>query len=114
MSEYFPKPEFLGQNVKVKLDISYYATKTDLKNATGLDTSGFAKSTDLANLKYHVHKLDIDKLKSVLSNLSNLKLETTLVYLSKLSDAVKNKAVKKLNIMLRSEILMIKYLILLT
>ena len=124
MSEYFPKPEFLGQNVKVKLDISYYATKTDLKNATGLDTSDFAKSTDLANLKYHVHKLDIDKLKSVLSNLSNLKnktdrldvgkLETALVYLSKLSNAVKNEAVKKLNIMLRSKTLKIKYLILLT
>ena len=110
--------------MKVKLGISYYATKTDLKNATGLDTSDFAKSTDLANSKYHVHKLDIDKLKSVLSNLSNLKnktdklgvgkLETTLVYLSKLSDTVKNEAVKKLNIMLRSKILKIKYLILLT
>ena len=110
--------------MKVKLDISYYATKTDLKNATGLDTSDFAKSTDLAHLKYHVHKLDIDKFKSVLSNLSNLKnktdrldvgkLETALVYLSKLSNAVKNEAVKKLNIMLRSKTLKIKYLILLT
>ena len=43
MSEYFPKPNFLGANVKVELDLSNYATKTDLKNATGLDTSDFTK-----------------------------------------------------------------------
>ena len=43
MSEYFPNPNFLGTNVKVELDLSNYATKTDLKNATGLDTSDFTK-----------------------------------------------------------------------
>ena len=36
MSEYFPKPT--GANVKVELDLSNYATKTDLKNAAGVDT----------------------------------------------------------------------------
>ena len=46
MSEYFPKPYALGTNVKVKLDLSNYATKTDLK---GVDTSSFAEKTDLAN-----------------------------------------------------------------
>ena len=49
MSEYFPKPKSLGANVKVELDLSNYATKTDLKNATRVDTSSFAKITDLAN-----------------------------------------------------------------
>ena len=49
MSEYFPKPYALGTNVKAKLDLSNYATKTDLKNATGVDTSSFAEKTDLAN-----------------------------------------------------------------
>ena len=43
MSEYFPKPKSLGTNVKVGLDLSNYATKADLKNATGVDTSDFPK-----------------------------------------------------------------------
>ena len=43
MSEYFPKPKSLGANVKVELDISNYATKADLKNATSVETSDFAK-----------------------------------------------------------------------
>ena len=42
MSEYFPKPTSLGTNVKVELDWSNNITKTDLKNATGVDTSEFA------------------------------------------------------------------------
>ena len=50
MTEHFLKPESLGTNVKVELDLSYYATKTDIKNATGIDTSDFAKKTNLANL----------------------------------------------------------------
>ena len=89
----FPKPKFFGGRVKVKLDLSNYATKTDLQNAEGVDTSAFAKKTDLANTKYDVDKLDIDKLKNVPSALCNLKnkvdksnigkLETTPVELSK-------------------------------
>ena len=38
MSAYFPKQESFGANVKVELDLSNYATKADLKNATGVDT----------------------------------------------------------------------------
>ena len=72
MSEYFPEPKSVGK-VKVELDLSNYATKTDLKNATGIDTSSFAKKVDLASLKSNVGKLDIDKLKNVPSGLSNLK-----------------------------------------
>ena len=64
MSEYFPKPKSLGAYVKVELDLSNYATKADLKNITGVDTSDFAKKTDLANLKSDVDKLDINKLKN--------------------------------------------------
>ena len=76
--------------------MSNYATKTDLKNATGIDTSSFAKKVDLANLKSNVDKLDIDKLKNVPTNLTNLKskvdkldigkLVSVLVDLSKLSN----------------------------
>ena len=49
-----------------------YATKADLKNTTGIDTSDFAKKTDLANSKSDMDKLDIDKLKNISSNLINL------------------------------------------
>ena len=63
MSEYFLKLKSLGANVKVELDLSNYATKADFKNVTGVDSSDFAKKTDLADLKSDVDKLDIDKLK---------------------------------------------------
>ena len=73
MSEYFPKPNSLGANVKVGLDLSNYAMKTDIKNATGVDTSFFAKKVVLSHLKSDVDKLDTDKLKNVPSGLSSLK-----------------------------------------
>ena len=60
----------LGANIKVKQDLSNYATKADLKNAKVVDASGFVKKTNLAKF---VDKLDIDKLKNVQSNISNLK-----------------------------------------
>ena len=77
MSEYFPKPIPLGGNAKIKLDLSNYPTKADLRNATGVDTSKFAEKVDLASLKLEIDKLDIDK------------LETTPVDLSELSHVVK-------------------------
>ena len=55
----------------MKVDLSNYATKADLKNATGVDTCDFAKKADLANLKSDVDKLDIDKLKNVPSKLKS-------------------------------------------
>ena len=64
MSAYFPEPKSLGGRVKVELDFSNYATKSNLKKATGFDTSKFAKKVHLANLKSNVDKLDIDKLKN--------------------------------------------------
>ena len=59
----FSKPNYLGANIKKELDLSDYATRTDLKNTTVVDTSSFAKKTDLANLKSDLDKLDIYKLK---------------------------------------------------
>ena len=46
MSEYFSKPKSLGENIKVDLDLSNYATKEDVKNAAGVDTSKLAKKTN--------------------------------------------------------------------
>ena len=68
MSEYFPEPKCLGGRVKVELDLSKYATKPNLKNATGVDTSKLAKKNDLANLKSNVDKLNIHKFKNVPTN----------------------------------------------
>ena len=76
MSQYFPKPfRNLGRNINAKVDLSNYATKTDSKNVTHVDTSSFVLKTDLANLKTKVDKLDIEKLVPVpvdLSKLSNV------------------------------------------
>ena len=84
MSQFFPKPfRSFGGNINVKVDLSNYATKTDLKNVTHVDTSNFALKTNLASLKTEVDKLDIEKLALVP------------VDLSKLSDVVKNDVVKK-------------------
>ena len=74
MSQYFPKPyEAFGWDINVKVDLSNYVTKDDIKNITHVDTSSFALKTNLANLKTEVYKLDIDKLRSLPNNLSNLK-----------------------------------------
>ena len=72
-----------GGNNNVKVDLSNYATKTDLKNIIHFDTSSFTPKTNLASFKTEVDKLDIDKLAPVPVNLS------------KLSDVVKNDVVKK-------------------
>ena len=72
MSHYFPKSfRSSGRNINVKVDLSNYATKTDLKNVTHVDTSSFALKTNLASLKTEVDKLDIDKLVPVPVDLSN-------------------------------------------
>ena len=74
MSQYFLKPyEPFGGDINVKVDLSNYPAKTDLKNATGIDTSKLTAKSDLISLKTEVDKLDIDKLKSVPTNLNNLK-----------------------------------------
>ena len=84
MGEYFPKPlRSYSENMKIRIDLSNYATKADIKNITHVDTSGFALKTNLANLKTEVDKLDTDKLKTIP------------VDLSKLSNVVKIEVVKK-------------------
>ena len=63
MSQFFPKPyETFGRDINVKVDLSNYATKADIKNISHVDTSSFALKTNLANLKTEVDKLDFGKL----------------------------------------------------
>ena len=59
MTQYFPKPfRSFGGNINVKVDLSNYATKTDLK-MQHVDTPSFTLKTNLASLKTEVDKLDI-------------------------------------------------------
>ena len=62
---YYPPYRSSSNNVKVELDLTNYATKTDLKNITHVDMSSFASKTNLAALKTEVDKIDVDKLKTV-------------------------------------------------
>ena len=74
MSQYFPKPfnTHFGDSIKVKIDLSNYATKTDIKNISHVDTSSFALKTNLSSLKTEVDKLDIDKLVPIPNEVSKL------------------------------------------
>ena len=83
MSQYFPPYNNSSKNIKAELDLSNYATKTDLKNITHTDVSSFASKTNLAALKTEVDTIDVDKLKTVPDDLA------------KLSYVVKNEVVKK-------------------
>ena len=84
MSQYVPKPyEPFGGDITVKVDLSNYATKTNLKNVSLVDVSSFALKSNFASLRTKVDKLDIDKLTPVLNDLA------------KLSNVVKNDVVKK-------------------
>ena len=105
-SQYFPEPyEPFGGDINVKVDLPHYVNKRDFKNVTGIDTFKLAAKSDWISLKTEVDKLDIDKLKSIPTNLSNLKnkvnkldmwkLETSPVDSSKLSNIVKIDVVKK-------------------
>ena len=76
MSQYFPKPyQPFGGDINVKVDLSIYGAKTDLKNVTHVDISSFALKSNLTNLKTEVGKLDIDKLTPVPNDLAKLSNE---------------------------------------
>ena len=80
MSQYFPKPqECSSGNINVEMDLSIYPTKTDLKAATGVDTSNVAAKSDLASLKAKVDKIDIEKLKTENQQKADLSKLTNLV-----------------------------------
>ena len=85
MSTYYPMYKSSSSNIKVELDLTNYATKTDLKNITHTGVSSFASKTNLAALKTEVDKIDVNKLKTVPDDLG------------KLSNVVKNEVVKKID-----------------
>ena len=80
---YYPPYKSSSNNVKVELDLTNYATKSDLKKITHVDVSSFASKTNVAALKSEVDKIDVDKLKAAP------------VDLAKLTNAIENDLVKK-------------------
>ena len=80
---YYPPYRSSSNNIKVKLDLTNYATKDDVKNITHVDVSSYPTKTNLASLKTEVDKIDTDKLKTATADLA------------KLSNVVKNDVVKK-------------------
>ena len=86
MSQYVPPFRSSVRNIKVKLDLSSYATKTNFKKVTHVHVSNFVSKTNLASFKTEVDKFDIAKLTPVPNDLA------------KLSNVVKNDVVKRLNI----------------
>ena len=80
---YYPPYKSSSNNVKVELDLTNYATKTDLKNITYVDVSSFAIKTNLAALKTEADKIDTDKLKTAPPDLA------------KFTNAIENDVVKK-------------------
>ena len=83
MTQYYPSYRSSSNNIRVKLDLVNYATKTDLKNITHVDVSSFASKNNLDALKTEVDKIDTDKLK------------TTPADLAKLTNAIEHDVVKK-------------------
>ena len=83
MSKYFLPYNNSSKNIKVELALSNYLTKSDIKDITHIEASGFASKTNLAALKTEVDKIDTDKLKTVPNDLA------------KLTNVVKNDVVKK-------------------
>ena len=80
---YYPRYKSSSNNVKVELDLTNYATKTNSKNITHVDVSSFASKTNLAALKTEVDKIDTDKLKTAPTDLA------------KLTNAIENDVAKK-------------------
>ena len=83
MTQYYPPYRNSSNNIKVKLDLVNYATKTDLKNITYVDVSSFASKTNLAALKTELDNIDADKLKATPTDLA------------KLTNAIEHDVVKK-------------------
>ena len=83
MTTYYPPYKSSSNNVKVELDLTNYATKTDLKNITHVDVSSFARKNNLAALKTEIDKIDTDKLKAAPTDSA------------KLTNAFENDLVKK-------------------
>ena len=94
VNTFLSRLESSGGNINVKVDLSDYSTKIDLKNVTHVDTSSFELKKNLASMKTEVDKLDIDKLATVPVDLSTL---SDIVKNDVARNAVYDKLAAKLN-----------------
>ena len=118
MSQYFPKLyKPFGGDINVKVDLSNYATKTDLKNVSHVDVSSFVLKSNLASLKTQIDKIDADKLKTVpvdlakLSNVVKIDVVKTIEYnklVAKVDNIDTTNFAKKTNMKKIGQILKIK------
>ena len=89
MSDYFRiRYKRFDGDISVKVDLSNYATKTDLKNVSHVDVSSFTLKSNLASFKTEVDRIDADKLKAVPVDLAKLR--------SKIFDVIKETEYDKL------------------
>ena len=102
MSRYFPLHNSSSENIKVELDLSNYATKTDLKNVTHVDVSSYALKTNLAALKTEVDGIDTDNF------VSRTKFEKDIKDLDDTSDQVRKRIPDVSGLAIKSSIIKIK------
>ena len=70
MNEYLAKP-YESSSIDVKINLSNYTTRVDVKNATGVNTFYVAAKSDFPRLKAEVNEICIDKLKIILPIYAN-------------------------------------------
>ena len=92
---WFPRPPSERNRITVDLNLKNYATKAELKGATGTDLSGLVKKDDFDELKRKVDNIKVspgtsEETKKDLKDLKDL----TGKYTTDISDAVKD--IKKL------------------
>ena len=92
---YYSQPEsHITNRIYVELDLSNYPTKSDLKGVAYAKTSNLTVREDLPSLKVRVDKLDVDKLKTVLADLSSI---TNVIDNNVLKNVVYDKLVINVN-----------------
>lgn len=97
---YFPELDSYDRyNVKTDLDLINYATKSDLKGATDINTSKFSKNIYLVSLKSKVDKINVDNVETVpndLIKLSNVVMLLKMLWLKKLKLLIQTNKILKI------------------
>ena len=98
MSQYFPKPfRSFGSNINVKVDLSNYATNTDLKDIRQIDNPSFVLKANLASLKTDKTELEkkIPDLTDLIQKTKHTELENKIPDVSSLAIKTALTAVEK-------------------
>ena len=97
---YYSEPySHIKDKVKVVLDLSNYATKKELNDASGVETSSLAAKRDFVKLKNQISinaSSGLNNLKTKADDLDVNKLQNISVDLNKLHALVSKKVVKNI------------------